>query len=530
MYKNLLIKNNSHYFSNTSPAYVEITNPYTYSSSISRQFGYQVRAFHEFNDVKRNGLFCAFLTLTYNNNALPRIFLPFGNNCDFVQVNSSNVINRDDFVWLYRDSGLRDALARENAVMRFLCTTEMGDGKGSRGFGNNPHFHLLAFLYPKDKTKPSTLHPAKFKRLVKRYWQGTARNPQDFKYGLVQEGKFGVEVTDLRAINYVTKYVCKSIHVLNQEKKLLKDVKIFIRKRLNNSVLFKSIVFSLFNLSPKFFFNLFETHLYSPQVNEFIDNFIDRLYNNVYKKFLNKYRSKVMVSRGFGDYGLNFITQDYKILFCKLSKLNKPQYSYFNLPSYYARKLFYDVEKDVKGNRVYVLNECGMLHRSKVLNDNLNDLYMKVSNVLIGLNNDDYDYLNRIYGVSVSPKYVQSLIYPEYIQRYCLYKYIYEFRPIIGSQLKPSEDYCSFLNSSFKCSRYYEYDDPERAQRLNGIVTYASHPAFIDHIKNFELFDYLLDVSFYRQDEALLRQSLDRDKVRKWHNEQALILKYSTCI
>lgn len=125
MYKNLLIKNNSHYFSNTSSTHVYVSNPRSYSSSITRQFGYQVRAFHEFNDVRKNGLFAAFLTLTYNNRALPRILLPCCV-CEhhfLFQVNSSNVINRDDFVWLYRDRGLRDVLARENAVMRFLCTS-----------------------------------------------------------------------------------------------------------------------------------------------------------------------------------------------------------------------------------------------------------------------------------------------------------------------------------------------------------------------------------------------------------------------
>lgn len=125
MYKNLLIKNNSHYFSNTSSTHVYVSNPRSYSSSITRQFGYQVRAFHEFNDVRKNGLFAAFLTLTYNNKSLPNIYLPLSSDSGhlLVRLNSSNVINRDDFVWLYGDSGLRDALARENAVMRFLCTS-----------------------------------------------------------------------------------------------------------------------------------------------------------------------------------------------------------------------------------------------------------------------------------------------------------------------------------------------------------------------------------------------------------------------
>ena len=134
--KPLRLKNTTKYFVLGKD---KVRNSFSSSESYlarkSKIEGYESRLYWQYRYCQDVGGQTFFYTLTYSDKNLPEMY---GQPCfDYEDL-------RDLFT-----GGFRKMLLRKyGTTFKYFVGAELGDGKGSRGFGNNPHYHVLFFLEP----------------------------------------------------------------------------------------------------------------------------------------------------------------------------------------------------------------------------------------------------------------------------------------------------------------------------------------------------------------------------------------------
>lgn len=215
------VKNETYFHSFETKRYNKVPTSLSFSFFQQRRKDVSQRLLAEYDNVRLHNGYALFYTFTYSEKRIPKFF-------------GVNVHDYRHLRQFFVSSGFTATLKRYfNVSLKYCVTSEFGEGKGKRGYHNNPHYHSILFLYPIDETKP-IVSPECFRCLIKSYWQGVCIKSPDYKsrlvesniltdkdsmlYGFCQEGRNVGIVSDERAILYVTKYVTKDSSTLSVER------------------------------------------------------------------------------------------------------------------------------------------------------------------------------------------------------------------------------------------------------------------------------------------------------------------------
>lgn len=544
--------NRTNYFNpSVSSTLVRLSSPNTYSSRQSKIEGYESRLYYQFEECKKNGMPVYFYTLTYNDRALPDFF---GVPCfDYEDL-------RDLFT-----GGFRKQLRRKYGVtFKYFVGAELGDGKGSRGLQNNPHYHVLFFLescpfsfvkysyedvcigkyvrrskyhnvgddkFKRVRHKTTVVvnsnppSPTEFRHLVRLYWQGFDQDVvgkipfQDAKYGIAQEGLFCGLVSDFRACCYCAKYVCKDVRL----KAFEESVCDLIRDNYLSSVPRGE------EESP---------FLYDAKVDEYV-----RLSLNEYR---NRFCNKCRISNGVGDYALEFIDVDNPYLLIP----QKKDYKHRPISLYYYRKLFQDVVKDVNGQNLYVLNQLGIDYKVSQLEKRLCKLSEKTENFFRSLIDNPSLYSTMVESdVNVDVDFDFSEFKLEYdlldgesknrlFRAYSEYKLVYQDRFFeipydrhsvffCQPRIDVVGDYRRFLSPSFYNSPFVVRGAFAFLEDMpSGWFSYSTHKYFSKFLRFFALFDLCSDYFFIQKDNKLQSEAIERENVKRFYVKRKLNFDY----
>lgn len=266
-----------------------------------------IRLYYEYlhnRDVNKGKTY--YLTLTYNNKSIPR--LPLSDGTEIYAFNKKHIQNylKRVRVRCSRELGVKDGI-------RYFISSENGDKF------HRPHYHIL-FFYPDRATY------MRFKGIARHEWY----------YGFTAPGKFNNgDVTNVGALKYCGKYVCKSVAISE-----------FYEEKIKYAVDLKTFE----NALP---FNLY--------------------------------------SKGLGLYALDVC--DFELL--KLGYIKAPKKNgleIMQLPRYLDIKAHYRPQLNIHGNVQYVLTDAGVDAMLKRYNRKKDLLYktccaLRTSNVPIELIN-----------------------------------------------------------------------------------------------------------------------------------------------
>lgn len=562
----MIIPNKSHYYNEFSKYCNKVLDKNSFEFESTKRNGYFQRLYFEYLYTQKVNGITFFFTLTYNDKSIPK-FLNY------------NVFSYKDIRYITNGALSKRLLREYGASLKYFCACESGEGKGKRGFGNNPHYHFIFFVQPANdfyKVVPVNV----FTNWLKELWLGTT-NRIDYrsaKYGIVKEGKLGAVVTNSSAFRYCAKYCIKDSYQLNVENDVYKY---FYNKVLSDGFdlnclynYYKCFDFNKYEFWQEFKLSLYHDFLkYNPTLSikdwiffnckcgadilKHLDDwfksfYVPRLTDKYFNDFLNNHSGKVRCSKLLGSYGFNFVKDisfnpHFEIPSSKGYLIQKPCL-------FYIRHLYYDTFKcPVTGNVLYRLNDSGIELKMNQIDSNIDKLYSKTlenlsfvcdNHFYIPSKHSSYDssdldkYLHSIGNVSFSCSVLsdkcslhQSLLsfenYYDIVFRYCVYTLIYKYR-IIGefSSLALTSD-C--LSDEYK-SDYYEfllssiqlinYDNCSIYQYWNRFNNYdiLNHPAFAPYRDYFDYLDCLNDsVNSYRSD--IKKQKFNEDsKFKKLHN------------
>lgn len=410
--KSIRIQNRTKYFNpDTSRTHVRFSSSYSYQSRQIKVEGYETRLYWQYRYCDENDGQTFFYTLTYNDAHIPR---HYGINC-FDYEDLRNLLC----------GGFRKMLLRKyGTIFKYFVGAELGDGKGSRGMHNNPHYHILFFLEPANNPKfpYKKIDPRDFRHLVRLYWQGFDesidgyRSYNDALYGIAREGDNLGKVSDFRACMYCAKYVCKDVKLKQTEAAVERYVRFKYSKEFRESEntyrdYFHTRIYELYNsplnskhtkwcfsdrelfefLCPNCLFSdteyielrrrlgippdFMESMLpsfkeYVPKVLSacnlwddffsYIRSLVDLKVHEVLTEYRNRYCNKCRISHGLGDYALNFISDP---LNPSIQVPSKKGFKNRPIGMYYYRKLYTDTVKAPNGNNVYILNELGIQYK-----------------------------------------------------------------------------------------------------------------------------------------------------------------------
>lgn len=341
--------------------FVRIDDSFSMSSQLARQRGYVTRCKYEFDYCRLKGGVCYFLTFTFNDKSVLNFAgLNWSNNLAFRKL----MINR-----------VYSQLKRKyNCTLRYFCAGELGDGKGQRGFANNPHMHVLFFIYPNSSILPTE---QQFFDIVRTFWRGSSKSPKDAPFGIVSYSSKGARIDNDKACYYVAKYCTKDKLYRSRFCALYKYLYEYFASRIefyedstyitNHEDVLK--LFSPFYSTYKFksidyntlhdFFNALVEHINAHSVN--LSNVFGYFIRLVSMRISNYILPKVLCSNGLGLYGLEFVDDwtNPKLPFVTKSN-NVVVTRHFPIPLYYYRKKFCDVDKVWRNGKYqtrYVKNE-----------------------------------------------------------------------------------------------------------------------------------------------------------------------------
>lgn len=400
--KSITLRNRTNYFDpDKDKVKVTFSSPDSYQSRQIKIEGYETRLYWQFRycDEHRGQTF--FYTLTYNDTALPK---HYGVNC----------FDYEDLRDLLTGGFRKQLLRKYGTRFKYFIGAELGDGKGSRGMHNNPHYHILFFLEDaQDERFPyRPISSRDFRHLVRLYWQGFDedtdgyRDYNEAKYGIAKEGENLGKVTDFRACSYVAKYVCKDVKLKKAEDDIEKKLKFIHRRDYRNTEesyreFFKQEINPMFNtpLNPKktkwcftevqlikellgddvfgYKDGLFtndvqdmDNESYLPYVvdiikkeglwqkySDFVERQIEPLVKEGMNEWRNRYSNKCRISHGVGDYAMEHIQDK---LHPSIQVPGKKGFKNRPINMYYYRKMYCDVVKDTNGQNLYVLNQLGI--------------------------------------------------------------------------------------------------------------------------------------------------------------------------
>lgn len=425
--KPLSLFNRTKYFDpNSDRVKFDIVNPNCQSVKINKIKGYEARLYWQFKYCQENDGQIFFYTLTYSDKNIPN---KYGVNCfDYEDLR------------LFLTGGFRKRLKRDyGTIFKYFISAELGEGKGKRGFHNNPHYHLLLFLEPDpDSNFYDKISVSEMRNLIRTFWQGFDQDVEGFhsfqedcRFGIVKEGRFGDLVKDYRACFYCAKYVTKDVGLVRKEV----DIKKLLRMRYRESLLkdydfylefYRNVVYDLYNIpitpdKSKWKYNDLELFaILLPQIYEFgkmcrfgeyeifeheifihdIKQIIccNHLYKHFYsylsdrvnqlvdfsiKEWRNRYCNKVRISHGLGDYALKFVDKTNPLI----QVPSKEGFRFIKPNLYYYRKLFTKVVKPTcvmfngctfKYPNIRVINDLGISYKVNLVKEKIKELSDKV--------------------------------------------------------------------------------------------------------------------------------------------------------
>lgn len=518
----------------------------SYLDKLQYQRGIVTRCSYEHDDCISKGGIVYFVTFTFNNNALITLTDANGNKCHFASNSTfrllmiNHVNNR-----LKRDYG---------CAVKYLCTSELGEAKGSRGLYNNPHFHVIYFINPLTKSS-SVPSPSEFESLLREYWCGPQfslkkGDPSKYRYGILSYSEQGAVVKSHSAIVYVAKYVTKdSVYKVkfNQLKScirnmLISDLQPYISHQ--NYLVNSALAFHDPNLPDLFDFVPSTSSCLDPRsFSLFLKNSRNKLlsvcdvtsfiqyitslirsrcltvsstlldvWSHQICSFLAKYLlPKTRISNNLGLSALKDIKD--------LSHPTLPYYTVkgvrqFNLPTYYYRKLFYDVETlktpagykvRYKPNQLYIdIHSDFVLYSSSVLNS-ANDLYTKVTANQFSIYSLTFDtkfHTSQV--LSLSEIQLDDCI------NYVIYNKVYRGRV---NQLCSRNFLDSF--SDYTSNLYNDYDSTLLPYSRPYLDDCSLNGDFEHLSKQFLTLDLLIFKLYYAKDLQLAKKADEFRKIRR---------------
>lgn len=396
----------------STKSFVEVGNSFIWSTIQSKILSYEVRLYYEWIHCTCKGGKAFYYTLTYNDKHIPMFH---GIPC----------FRYSDIRDLFNGAFAKMLLRHHGYTFKYFVACESGEGKGKRGYSNNPHYHIIFFLYPDNAL--SSITSVEFRTLVRRYWQGADVgegdvnwHPNTFKYGIAKEGsRKGHDdcglVSDFHALKYVCKYVVKdsdfrhqytddnSEYESNSKIKFSHDRYVRIKSVLYDMA-FRQ-VYEDASVRDKFFEEFVSPEvfveysfrdcdtlvnirdwfvdIYSFRFEKYIHSLVNERYQALKAMFDNEYGQKVRISHGVGLSALNHIDSVRvvdgvveRVPDCladlTVSMPGKDGIKSVPIGRYLYRKLFYDVKRDpVSGSPYYSLNKLGIEYRVRTLDKRL---------------------------------------------------------------------------------------------------------------------------------------------------------------
>lgn len=478
--KSITLRNRTNYFDpSKDKVKVRFSSPDSYQSRQIKIEGYETRLYWQYRYCDEHNGQTFFYTLTYNDAAMPK---HYGMNC----------FDYEDLRQLLTGGFRKQLLRKYGTTFKYFIGAELGDGKGSRGMHNNPHYHILFFLEDaKNERFPyKVIDPRDFRHLVRLYWQGFDEDTDGFRdynearFGIAREGENLGKVVDFRACMYCAKYVCKDVKLKENESKVEKRLKFQIKKDVEKTddvyeAFFRQEIYALFNTPlnakktkwsftdeqlielldpdafslcedldiPKkvdsgefrpFIWDIIRKQGLHQKFSEFLDRYIEPKVKEGMNEWRNRYCNKCRISQGVGDYAMEHI-QDKMNPFIQVPSKN----GFKNRPisMYYYRKMYCDVVKDPEGQNLYVLNQDGIDYKVAHLPAQKKKMTAKSSSYLqMLLDNEDLYYKMRDSDINTEvfwthKQFSTRLNYllnvdtiKTIINRYAEYKLVYEDR------------------------------------------------------------------------------------------------------
>ena len=544
----LCIQNNTKFFlPGKTRVFNEIPSPMSYMAKVNKIQSYETRLYYEYLNCTQNDGQVFFFTLTYNDAHVPKYD---GQPCfDYFDLRG------------FVTGGFSKALQRKYGIkFKYFISAELGDGKGVRGFHNNPHYHILFFTYPskvdigsKDYHEYVKINPYDFRSLVREYWQGFDQDktgPKDFrkfcKYGIVSEGKYGIAVRDFRGIYYCAKYVTKDATLEAYEFEVEKNLRVKYEKYRFSSNSYRDFINSRLDIFDEgyidelgvsefdtvFDYNIRESlEPYREDYSHFCDDRIEEFVHRDLCEFRNRYSNKCRISNGVGDLALQYFSQDDTINVPTVDGVDVR-----NISLYYYRKKYTElVRKDGKLYRI--LNPAGIDMKVRNLSRTLDKIVSKVSPLLHLLveNERVYNTFSHSRFNSSAPLEHKQFIsyfntlnsYEDILQRYAVYKTVYAFRffhvPSMrrrstGDVLDFEADYRRFLASPIGWLSPYDNGVSEFLRNPGqDWLAYSSHPYFYKYSCLFDCLADFSDYLFVQNDDKNEEEARKRDTVRRYH-------------
>lgn len=480
----MLVKNKTHYYSFYNKTYNVVPDSQSWEFESSKRLSYGQRLYWEYKYCKSVGGQAFFYTFTYNNNSLPYFeFERYSERYnDFVKTRIPCF--NYNHIRLITNGIISKVLRRKyGSQLRYFVACERGEGKGFRGKGLNPHYHVIFFIFPlldkvrKDKDVPyKRISPIQFCHLCKCVWQyQSTYNKSDYvvadyksaKFGHCQPGNDLGLITDFDALSYVTKYVVKDSAQYVDDRCIESYYARIIREkgytfhslysfyhylRFTGSIVCRQDFFEFSGLDKFFcwralshrrdidflrYLQLQYPFLYDDFMSSFKD-YYNRIYlpavvRQEYHNYLNMYGSKVRCSKSLGIYGLSFVRDEDVNPHFVLDKSNQVVTQPICL--YYYRKKYMDVVRCPYTNNVlYVLNDKGIDLKAKLIPSVISRFHSSLSDSINAFSNNKIDSPLWNFALSKDLKYddfkslcsefdLDSLLY-----EYSVYHNVYEYR------------------------------------------------------------------------------------------------------
>ncbi|QCS36052.1 replication initiator protein [Capybara microvirus Cap1_SP_107] len=487
---------------------VTIQNPALYFSDTTKQQGYETRLYFEYEGTKAKGGDSYFYTLTYNNAALPHYIPALNSVVRGSQLGGIPCFDYEDIRYITHGGLDKKLLRNFGTKMKYFVGCELGEGKGSRGAGNNPHYHVLFFLTnAEDERYPyHRILPEQFETLIKTYWQGTSEkiDYSKAKFGIARPGNNLGLLDGFAGTLYCAKYVCKDASVKNLERKVYAQLSSILTDENNRKPIEK-------RLTP----------------SELEKEIRSRLTD-----FRNRYSAKVRISNGVGNYA--FIHPSFREDTFSVSMPHKNGFKRKKLGLYYFRKYFTDIVYDKNKSPRRVLNQRGIEYRIDHLGEGLEKKAKTTYKcVQFYLKNSEYrDKYMKSPHRTVEPKYTvkelerllsidnNDIINSMYYD-YAMYKNIYEHHYYYEytRELDPMEDYRRFLTSTFGVDGLTTVD---KTALPSGYYSYSRHPFFNECTDLFSLLDDLVSFYFVELSEKTQKDYEERKRTKNMYRDLKL--------
>lgn len=536
--------------------HIILSSPNTYKAGRVRQVGYENRLYYEYKYCEDHDGQTFYFTLTYADKNLP-----------YYVVDSKTKFPCFDYhhlVWLL-NGGFKKKLLREYGTnFKYFVSCELGEGKGNRGFENNPHYHILFFLRP-DKSKHHKpyikIDPLVFRSLLRFYWQGFDEDLdklnhtfhsyiKDTRFGIVKEGSLGIRVTSFYACQYVAKYVMKDVHF----NKRLHNVELALRKKYHRQYQFYDMdlrkrYLDIFHkgwrdeypFSTDLYYHLdilMDNYQCKSSYRNWLDSYIEEKVAVDMQEYRNRYASKVRISQGVGDYALDFLDMSTTTptMLVPGDDGNKKR----PIGLYYYRKLYTDVIYNDFGNPVRILNDAGIEYRKKRIVEQIKKLCEETKAKSASL---DASLYSKMYSSDINTcvnisfeEFKELMNYKDknVYERYAQYKLVYENRLTAFYRQESTgviefpaidllADFGRFLKPSILDSRYVRCS----ADYLKGVdsenyLSYSAHPYFRDDLLVFSVFDLLTDYLFIKTDDKKEADAKERRRTERFHKNLAM--------